>query len=74
MINLTEEEQEVILGKLRKLLDAEEHLPEWANAMFISSKEVEIWIDPTALDYPSIPSEIDGVPIKTKFKGPGQAC
>ena len=74
MANLTETQQKALLQKLRKLLGAEDRLPDWANAMFVSSTEVEIWIDPKAQTYPQISTEIDGVPIKIRFKGPGQAC
>lgn len=76
-MHLTEEEQKLALEKLRKALNAEKMLPEWANAMFVSSSGLEVWVDPkykTSVPHLRIPVDIDGVPVTTRLKGPGQAC
>lgn len=90
-MHLTEEEQLLVLAKLRKLLNAENKLPAWANAMFVSSTGLEVWIDKLKAslshlqlgalvqardghELALIPAEIDGIPIRIRFQGPGQAC
>lgn len=60
--------------KLKVQLDCHNDLPNWCNAFFFNPKRIEIWIDPSATQLPSIPNEIDGVPVHVKIKGPGQAC
>lgn len=70
---LSEEKQKELQTKLLKAIGHEGKLPDWCNAAFVSSSGLEVWVDPGA-EAPPIPSEIDGVSVVVKVKGPGHAC